>query len=236
MKFLLGILAAVFLHGLVLTFGGIFFLGDEEDHGTVQQVELVAEDVEQEKEEEKADEQPVETTEELQSEDEPPPDSQELLEEIERSSIAAAPALDAASLGALAQALSGGGGGGDFADSLNFASGGRIGGTGTAGVLDDKMESAFTMAEIDQKARVIFQAAPLYPSEMRGTKVEGVVTLIFFVDEKGAVTSPKVERSSHAAFDKPALEAVKQWKYQPAIRGGQRVMDKIRVSIRFQPS
>jgi periplasmic protein TonB len=236
MKFLLGILAALFLHGLVLTFGGIFFLDDEEDHGTLQQVELLTEDVEQDKEEEKKEEQPVEAAEELQSEDEAPPDSQELLDDIERSSIAAAPALDAASLGALAQALGGGGGGGEFADALNFASGGRIGGMGKAGGLDDKVEAGFTLAEIDQKARVIFQAAPLYPAEMRGTKVEGVVTLIFVVDETGAVSSPKVERSSHAAFDKPALDAVKQWKYEPAIRGGQRVMDKIRVSIRFQPS
>ena len=102
--------------------------------------------------------------------------------------------------------------------------------------MDEKLESAFSLAEIDQKPRPVFQAAPVYPSEMRGKKVEGVVSVLFIVDAAGKVTNPRVEKSSHTAFDKPAMEAVKKWKFEPAIKGGQRVACKMRVPIRFQPS
>ena len=69
------------------------------------------------------------------------------------SAATAAPELEAASLAAIEQALNGGGGASDFGDSLSFASGGRIGGTAKAGSLEEKIENAFNMAEIDQKFR-----------------------------------------------------------------------------------
>jgi protein TonB len=71
---------------------------------------------------------------------------------------------------------------------------------------------------------------------MRGKSLEGVVTVIFVVDSSGKVAGPRVEKSSHAEFDRPALDAVKQWKFEPAVKGGQRVACKMRVPIRFPPS
>jgi protein TonB len=142
------------------------------------------------------------------------------------------------SLSAIEQALSGqgAGAGGDFADSFSFASGGRIGGTGQPGTLSEKLESAFNLTEIDQKPRAVMQAPPTYPAEMRGKKMEGIVTVIFVVDPSGRVTNPRVEKANHQAFERPALEAVRQWKFEPAIRGGQRVGCRMRVPIRFQQS
>ena len=118
---------------------------------------------------------------------------------------------------------------------LTFSSGGRIGGMAKAGSLEDKMDNAFSLAEIDQKPRPVFQAAPVYPNELRGRKVEGLVTVLFTVDPSGKVSSLRVEKSSHPAFEKPALAAVKQWKFEPAVKAGERVSCKMRVPIRFQP-
>jgi len=236
MKFawILGILCAVLLHAGVLAFGGLIVGGAKPDHGTLQQVELLSPD------EPKKDEQKPEVKQEekeLATETEKAPDATEILRSLEQPLANEAPALDAASLGAIEQALNGGGGGGgDFADSLSFASGGRIGGLGKAGALDSETEGAFSMAEIDQKPRAVFQAAPLYPSELRGKKLVGSVTLLFVVDASGKVVNPRVEKSSDPAFEWPALEAVKQWKFEPAVKGGQRVGCKMRVPIRFQPS
>jgi protein TonB len=145
--------------------------------------------------------------------------------------------LEAASLSAIEAALSGeGGGGGDFAEALSFASGGRIGGMGKAGAPDENLKSAFSLSEIDQKPRPIFQAAPVFPAKLLGKKVEGVVNVLFIVDATGKVSSPRVEKSTHPAFEKPAVDAVKQWKFEPAVRGGKRVACKVRAPIRFQPS
>ena len=70
---------------------------------------------------------------------------------------------------------------------------------------------------------------------MRGKKVEGTVTVIFVVDAGGKVENPRVEKSSHTAFESPAVSAVKKWKFEPGLKAGQRVASKMRVSIRFPP-
>jgi protein TonB len=55
------------------------------------------------------------------------------------------------------------------------------------------------------------------------------------VDETGRVVNPRVEKASYPEFEKPALEAVRQWKFEPAIKGGKRVSCRMRVPFRFQP-
>ena len=235
MKFNLsfGIACAVVLHVGFILFGGLLFISHKKDHGTLQQVELLSEeDIADEKEKPK--EREPEKTEEMETETEQAPDASEIIRNIELSAAANAPELEAASLSAIEAALSGqAGGGGDFAEALSFSSGGRIGGMGKAGALDDSLEKAFSLAEIDQKPRAIFQAAPVYPAGKRALEV--VVSVVFVVDQTGKVTNPRVEKSTDPAFEKPAVDAVKQWKFEPAIKAGQRVSCKMRVPIRFQP-
>ncbi len=232
MKFNLsfGIACAIVLHVGFILFGGLLFLNHKKDHGTLQQVELLSEDIAAEKE--KPNEQETEKTEEMETEQ--APDASEIIRNLELSAATNAPELEAASLSAIEAALSGqAGGGGDFAEALSFSSGGRIGGMGKAGALDDSLEKAFSLAEIDQKPRAIFQAAPVYPAGKRSLEV--VVNVVFVVDQTGKVANPRVERSTDPAFEKPAVDAVKQWKFEPAIKAGQRVSCKMRVPIRFQP-
>ena len=233
---LLGIFCAVLAHGFILLFGGLVFGTGKKDQGTLQQVELLgAEDLETKKDEKKEEERKTEPEEEIETETEEVPDAAEVLRSLELVP-AAEPALDAASLSAIEAALGGQLGGGDFADSVDFASGGRIGGVGKAGASDSELKEAFSLAEIDQTPRAIYQAAPLYPAELRSKKLEGVVTVIFVVDASGKVTNPRVQKSSHPAFDRPALDAVKQWKFEPGLKAGKAVGSKMRVDLRFQPS
>jgi protein TonB len=231
----LGYAVAIAVHAAIVLFGGYFFLAKKPDRGTLQEVELLGNMEEDAKKEEKPKE--PEKQDELETAPEEVPDVTEVLSQLELSPMANEPELDAASLSAIEAALDGhGGGGGDFADSISLASGGHIDGRGKAGALDSKLENAFSLTEIDQKPTPVFQGAPLYPSEMRGKKVDGVVTLIFVVDATGKVSNPHVEKSSHTAFEKPALDAVRQWKFEPGIKAGQRVACRLRVPIRFQQS
>ncbi len=229
----LGLVCALLLHGGIILFGGHLFAGHKKDEGTLQQVELLSEQ-DAAKEQEKVEEKKAEENEELNTETEEAPDSAEIIRNMEATAIDNTPKLEAASLSAIEAALSGqAGAGGDFAESLSFSSGGRIGGTGKGGAQEQELDKAFSLSEIDQKPRVIFQAPPVYPSGMRS--VEGVVRVLFIVDETGKATSPRVDKSTHREFEKPALEAVRQWKFEPAVKGGQRVSCKMRVPIRFQP-
>ena len=231
-----GLCAAVVVHLVVITFGGILFLHDEKNAGTTQQVDLLsAEDAAQK---EKPKEQPKEEAkEQVEKVEEAPPDASEIVKNLEVAPLNAAPALDAASLSAIEAALSGqGGGAGDFGGAANFASGGIIGGTGTGGAGNASLEQVFNAADIDQKPRAVYQSAPAYPADMRGKKVEGVVTLIFVVESTGRVSDLKVESSSNPSFERPAVDAVRRWKFDPGLKGGQAVPCKMRIPIRFQPS
>jgi periplasmic protein TonB len=74
---------------------------------------------------------------------------------------------------------------------------------------------------------------PKYPHEMRKEGVGGVVTVTCIIDESGNVTEPVVQKASHDAFVKPALEALKKWKFKPAKRGGTPVPLKVSIPIQF---
>ena len=231
---ILAVVGAVLVHGIVLLFGGIIFLG-EETHASKRDVELVSEEVQKDKEETVKEEE----KQEVKQETEAPPDPNQSIKSVDVPSQSSddAPALDAASLSAIEAALNGGGvAGGDFGvGAASLATGGRIGGTGKGGGEEQASEEAFSMSEIDQRPRPIQQVAGTFPQEMRSKSVEGVVTLIFIVDETGRVVNPRVEKSSHPAFEAPALEALRQWKFEPAVKSGKRVSCRMRVPMRFQP-
>ena len=226
------VIAAVVLHGIVILFGGLLFNHDEQA-ASKRDIELVAEEMAAEKEKQEEQAPPPE---EIKQQEEQPPESAQAPSAVDVSAGDDAPALDAASLSALEAALGGGSsGGGDFGGGASLASGGRIGGKGGPNADGDEFTGAFSMSEIDQRPRALMQVAAAYPSEMRARKAEGVVTVIFVVDETGRVVSPRVEKASHPEFEKPALEALRQWKFEPAIKGGKRVSCRMRVPFRFQP-
>ena len=170
--------------------------------------------------------------EEVEQEKEPPPPAP-IMENVNIAAPAMddAPALAPMSLSDLESALAPGGGGGMFGGGGGFQSG-RIGGKGGGGLGAD-MDQAFSMADLDQKPRAVYQPAPVYPAALRSRKIDGVVTVIFVVDSNGRVANAKVEKSSDPAFDKPALDAVRKWKFEPAMKEGRKVSAKMRAPIRF---
>lgn len=229
----LGVGFALFLHAAFLLFGGLL-LPAATVTGSRQEVELVGDEPVADKKPEPEPEPAPKP--ELDPEQEPPPDAETILKQLEAPPSQDAPALEAASLAAIEQALGNSAGAAGFAEALSFGSGGRIGGTGKPGTLAAGMEQAFSLNELDQKPRPIVEPAPMYPAELRGRKVDGQVTVVFQVDSSGRVVDPRIEKTSHPAFAKPALQAVRQWKFEPALKQGQRVACRIRRTIRFQPS
>jgi TonB family protein len=233
----LGIGCAVMIHVGVILFGGWVFAGHKKDYGTLQKVELLSADdtaaeKDKPKEKPKEEEQATEKKEGMETEKEQAPDATEVIRNLELSAAARAPALDAVSLGAIEAALSGQAiGGGDFTEAVSFQSGGRIGGTAKAIGGSDNLEREFDLTEIDQKPHPIVQGSPVRPNSLRG--VEGFVSVLFVVDPTGKVVNPRIEKSTNPAFERPALDAVRQWKFEPAVRAGQRVACKMRAPIRF---
>lgn len=102
-------------------------------------------------------------------------------------------------------------------------------------VASDKKDvdaALFSIADLDQKPRVIYQPGPVLNKDVR-KKAPGTVYIIFVVDNRGRVENPIVQKSTDPVFEKPAMNAVKQWKFEPGKRNGQAVRFRMRVPITF---
>jgi protein TonB len=107
-------------------------------------------------------------------------------------------------------------------------------------IFDQAAEAAtsaiFSLAELDNRPVPTSQSAPVHPRSMLKAKVEGMVVLLFVVNESGRIEDPRIETSSHPDFEKPALDAIKRWKFKPGQKDGKPVATYIRQPIRFSIS
>ena len=95
-------------------------------------------------------------------------------------------------------------------------------------------EEVFDVADLEKRPEAVSQIPPQYPSELRKAKIEGSVTLVFVLSEEGRVEDARVENSSRPEFEKPALEAIRKWKFRPGMKDGQPVRTYIRLPMRFR--
>lgn len=164
--------------------------------------------------------------------DEPPPPPPPEVEEEQEEEQDNKPQLDSApeplDLSQVELALnpvSGGGLGSDFAIDLSKHSGPM---TGAA--------AAISLSELDQKPRAIYQPNPRYPQELQKRGISGTVYVMFVVGENGRVQNIKVQKSTHKGFEKPVLDALKKWKFEPGRRKGKPVPFRMRIPITFTKS
>jgi TonB family protein len=83
-------------------------------------------------------------------------------------------------------------------------------------------------------AKLIHSKTPEYPIAMRRFGLRGQVLIEFTVDESGRVQNPVIYQSDNPAFDEPALQAIREWKFEPGTRDGKPAAVKQRVPIVFQ--
>jgi len=184
---------------------------------------------------------PPESTVELRSVDaavlQPPPPPPPEEEEPEEEEVDEPPPMELAEestppmdLSQLEMALDPGFGAG--AGGAGALAGGRLGGRSDA-EREKETDAVFSMADLDQAPKIVSQPPPRYPSEMRARKTRGTVYVLFIVDHNGRVVKPKVQKSTHSAFARPALEAVRRWRFEPGKRNGKAVQFRMRVPITF---
>ncbi|MCI0536786.1 MAG: energy transducer TonB, partial [Verrucomicrobiales bacterium] len=102
--------------------------------------------------------------------------------------------------------------------------------TAIEGVKDE----AFDVADLEKRPEAVSQIPPTYPPELRKARIEGSVTLVFVLSEEGRVEEPRVENSSRPEFEKPALEAIRKWRFRPGMKDGQAVRTYIRIPMKFR--
>jgi TonB family protein len=81
---------------------------------------------------------------------------------------------------------------------------------------------------------VIHSVDPEFSDEARRSKYQGVCLISIIVDAQGNPQNPRVVRTLGMGLDEKALEAIKQFKFKPALKDGKPVPVPITVEINFR--
>lgn len=91
-------------------------------------------------------------------------------------------------------------------------------------------------AELWPESAMISKTEPEYTEEARRAGIEGTVMLSVIVDEEGRPVSMRVIDSAPkpTGLEESALEAIKNWRFQPRILNGQPVAVHLTVQVNFR--
>ncbi len=123
-------------------------------------------------------------------------------------------------------------------DLIGGSGGVSIPGAETAINIDQAIGSSsgpddlFDPGALDQPARVLFQAQPKMTPDLR-KKSPATVVLAMIVDKTGRVSDVNVIKSTNSDFNNAAVNAVKQWRFEPAQRGGKPIEARLMQTIEF---
>jgi TonB family protein len=86
-----------------------------------------------------------------------------------------------------------------------------------------------------QPSRLITQVRPVYPDDLQQLGVEGTVMMRAVISKDGTVLNPVVVNTGvNPGLAKAALDAVRQWTYEPTLLNGQPVEVMTTIDIHFQ--
>jgi protein TonB len=124
--------------------------------------------------------------------------------------------------------------GGVAGGSMGGVIGGVIGGAGsTAAPPPPKVNpKRITVGGNVQAAHLVNRVQPVYPPLARQTRISGTVKLHAIIGKNGAVEQLQVV-SGHPLLVQSALDAVKQWRYQPTLLNGEPVEVDTEIDVIF---
>jgi len=117
---------------------------------------------------------------------------------------------------------SGGGVGVGHGPGVGAGSGGGIGG------------GVFKVGGGISAPQAISTPDPEYTEEARNAKTQGTCILWLIVDDQGRPRDIRIVRGLGFGLDSKAVEAVKQWRFQPALKDGHPVNVQISVEVGFR--
>jgi protein TonB len=111
---------------------------------------------------------------------------------------------------------------------------GLSGGLATTNIKQPVAPSAALPVGGDVKsARILNSVSPVYPTLAKNQHVEGDVRVDALIDQSGRVSAMKVV-SGPVLLHQAAMDALRQWKYQPATLDGKPVAMHLTVTIQFR--
>ena len=87
--------------------------------------------------------------------------------------------------------------------------------------------------QVDSEPTVASEVKIPYPEEARRAGVEGTVTLSITIDHEGKVVAVKVLKGPGYGLNEAARDAIRRFRFKPAIKGGEPVSTEMKYSYTF---
>jgi protein TonB len=129
--------------------------------------------------------------------------------------------------------MTGGVPGGVAGGSMGGVLGGVIGGMGGAPPPPKPHQTGpIKVGGNVQAARILNRVQPQYPPLARQTRISGTVRLHAIISKDGSIQQLEVI-SGHPLLQQAALDAVRQWRYQPTLLNGEPVEVDTTIDVIF---
>lgn len=93
----------------------------------------------------------------------------------------------------------------------------------------------YTIAQVDERPRILHHVAPVYPQLARRRGIEGWVEIKFLVTSHGRVSQESiVQAEPEGVFENSALTALRAWRFAPGMLKGQAVDTWVVQKINFR--
>lgn len=97
----------------------------------------------------------------------------------------------------------------------------------------EEEERVYELSDGVTPPKLIHHVEPDYSPGSRNVRVEGSVLLAVTVTSAGACKNPRVVKSLDKDVDQAAVDAVKQWQFEPGKKDGKPVAVNVQIEIRF---
>jgi periplasmic protein TonB len=132
----------------------------------------------------------------------------------------------------MSMGMQGGVVGGVAGGQMGGVIGGVIGGVGAAPPPPKPTQQRIRQGGQVQAAKLVNKVQPMYPPLARQTRISGTVRLHAIIAKNGSVEQLEVI-SGHPLLVQAALDAVRQWKYQPTTLNGENVEVDTTIDVIF---
>jgi TonB family protein len=82
--------------------------------------------------------------------------------------------------------------------------------------------------------RPLYSPDPPYSEKARVVRYQGVILLVLAVDENGDVTGVRDIKPLGMGLDENAIDTVRRWKFQPAMRDGKPIRARVSIEVSFR--
>ncbi len=81
---------------------------------------------------------------------------------------------------------------------------------------------------------LVWKIEPEYTDEARKARLQGLVVLVVDIGADGRARNFRIQSGLGLGLDERAIQAVQQWKFRPASRGGAPVEMPVRIEVSFR--